>query len=77
MSELDRFIATTLEKPANIAVPMGLFFLLTPGNFVRIPGATQLIEFPRLGPNRQVVLTHMAALGLTLAFLRFQFPQFY
>jgi hypothetical protein len=77
MQMLQRFWQVTTAKPANIIVPMVLFYFLAPDNFVSIPGAINLIDFPISGPNRNVLLTHTLLLGFALAGLRYNFTDFY
>ena len=77
MSGIQGFIDDVTRKPANIIVPMALFFLLTPDNLLSVPGAVNLVDFPSSGPNRTVVLTHLAIFGAVLATLRYNFPEVY
>lgn len=81
------FVRVTMEKPANVVVPMALFYALAPDAFVTLPGLAGLLQDSPLAPLAQMVptavvsqdrlITHTLAFGLAYAALRYNFPEFY
>ena len=79
MDILNNIWADVMEKPANLVVPMALFYLLAPGNFTVQTGVgmvTEMVGFP-LSVQQDALMTHALILGLSLAVLRDQFPEQY
>ena len=86
LARLD-FARVTLEKPANVAIPMALFYALSPDAFLSFPGIVAALQETSLAPlanfvptvvvNQDRLATHTLAFGLAYALLRYNFPQFY
>ena len=77
MQGISDFVGHVTERPATVLVPASLFFLLAPGNFFTIPGASSFIDFNSGNPNRTQILAHAVLLGLSLAYLQKSYPSYY
>lgn len=70
--------AKLMAKPANLLVPMALFYLLLPGNLLEIKGS----NLPLLGDlpivrSLSAPVVHTLVFGLVLAVLHLSFPEYY
>lgn len=77
MDQGRELIEVTLRRPANVLVPVVLAYILSPGNFLMVPGTNGLVDLATGVPNRKMIATHAVILGAALALLRYQYPMYY
>jgi predicted ATPase with chaperone activity len=81
MGDITHFFGELFEdvksRPLSAVTPAVLFYVLSPGRFLIVPGAERMIEMSLVNQNEKVLITHSLIFTAVYLVVKKLWPQYY